>query len=122
MKKIIGYLLFCTSLFVLITVACNSSNNSDAIPQTISYNFNVRPILSDKCFACHGPDANKRKAGLRLDIEDSAFAPLKETKGAWAIVRGNPEKSELYKRISSTDPGYLMPSPESHLPLLTEHE
>src|SRR5438105_15066894 len=122
MKKIIGYLLFCISILVLITVACNSSNNNDAIPETISYNFDVRPILSDKCYACHGPDANKRKAGFRLDLQDSAYAPLKETKGAFALVPGKPEESELYKRVSSTDPTYQMPIPESHLGTLTEYE
>ena len=92
------------------------------MPDVVSYNFHIRPILSDKCFACHGPDGNKRKAGFRLDIEDSAFAPLKETKGALAIVRGKPEQSELFRRITSTDPSYLMPSPESHLTVLNEHE
>jgi hypothetical protein len=121
MKKIIGYLLFCISLLVLVTVACNSSNN-DAIPETISYNFNVRPILSDKCYACHGPDANKRKADLRLDQSASAYAPLKDDKHAFAIVPGKPEQSEVYKRITSTDPSYQMPVPESHLGLLNETE
>ena len=116
MKKIIGYLLLCTGLLVLITVACNSSsNNNEAIPQTVSYNFNVRPILSDKCFACHGPDANKRKADLRLDVAASAYAPLKDDKNTFAIVPGKPGQSEVYKRISSTDPSYQMPVPESHL-------
>ena len=90
--------------------------------KNISYNFEIRPILSDKCFACHGPDANKRKAGLRLDIAENAFAPLKETKGAYALVPGKPEQSELYRRISSVDPTYQMPVPESHLGLLTESE
>jgi Protein of unknown function (DUF1553)/Protein of unknown function (DUF1549)/Planctomycete cytochrome C len=99
-----------------------AKHKEDAIPEKISYNFHIRPILSDKCFACHGPDKNKRKAGFRLDIEDSAFLPLKETKGAFAIVRGKPEMSELIKRISSTDPSYLMPSPESHLGVLSEKE
>lgn len=88
----------------------------------VSYNYHIRPILSDKCFACHGPDANKRKAGLRLDLETAALAPLQETKGAFALVPGHPEKSELYKRIISTDPDYQMPSPESHLGLLTPDE
>jgi hypothetical protein len=92
------------------------------LPETVSYNFDIRPILSDKCFACHGPDAKKRKASLRLDIGDSALAPLKETKGAFAIVPGKPEESELYKRISSEDPTYQMPVPESHLGTLNEHE
>ncbi len=122
MKKIIGYLLLCTSVFVLITVACNSGDNNDAIPQTISYNFSVRPILSDKCYACHGPDANKRKANLRLDVAASAYAPLKDDKNAFAIVPGKPEQSEVYKRIVSTDPSYQMPVPESHLGLLNENE
>ncbi|HEV7378406.1 MAG TPA: c-type cytochrome domain-containing protein, partial [Dyadobacter sp.] len=71
-------------------------STSDAI----SYNFDVRPILSDKCFACHGPDANKREAGLRLDVAESAFAKLKEGNGV-AIFPGKPEQSELYKRIIS---------------------
>src|SRR6185503_6660209 len=82
----------------------------------------IRPILSDKCFKCHGPDANKRQAQLRLDIADSAFAPLKETKGAFAIVPGKPNESELYKRISSTDTSYMMPAPESHLGALNDYE
>jgi cytochrome c553 len=88
----------------------------------ISYNYDIRPILSDKCFICHGPDKNKREAGLRLDIETNAKAPLRETKGAYAIVPGSPEKSELIKRITSTDPSYLMPSPASHLGVLNKDE
>ena len=122
--------VFYTVLFVaavLISVnACHSSSEksvtTEDIPETVSYNFNIRPILSDKCFKCHGPDANKRQAQLRLDIADSAFAPLKETKGAFALVPGKPDESELYKRISSTDTSYMMPEPESHLGALTEHE
>ncbi len=102
--------------------ACKNAANNNALPETVSYNFDIRPILSDKCYACHGPDANKRKASLRLDIADSAFAPLKETKGAFAIVAGKPEESELYKRISSPDPTYQMPVPESHLGVLNEYQ
>ena len=108
---------------IILSQACtNTDNKGDAIPKTISYNFDVRPILSDKCFACHGPDGNKREASLRLDIADSAYLPLKETKGAFAIVPGKPEESEMFKRVSSDDPGYQMPTPESHLGLLTERE
>jgi len=92
------------------------------LPDLVSYNFHIRPILSDKCFSCHGPDANKRAANLRLDIAEHAFAPLTETKGAFAIVAGKPEESELYKRIISKDTAYLMPSPESHLGALSENE
>lgn len=109
---------------LLLAASCFRSKGSDgsSIPKTVSYNFHIRPILSDKCFKCHGPDANKRAAGLRLDIADSAFAPLKETKGAYALIAGDPENSELYKRIISTDPEYMMPEPESHLGALSEHE
>ncbi|HRH60323.1 MAG TPA: DUF1549 domain-containing protein, partial [Chitinophagaceae bacterium] len=92
------------------------------MPETVSYNFDIRPILSDKCFKCHGPDAKQRKAKLRLDVPDSAFAPLKETKGAFAFVPGKPEQSEVYKRIISDDPTYQMPEPASHLGMLSEHE
>lgn len=92
------------------------------LPDLVSYNFHIRPILSDKCFACHGPDANKRAANLRLDMAEYAFAPLTETKGAFALVAGKPEESELYKRIISKDTAYLMPSPESHLGALSETE
>ncbi|WP_245605224.1 PSD1 and planctomycete cytochrome C domain-containing protein [Niabella soli] len=88
----------------------------------VSYNYDVRPILSDKCFACHGPDKNKQEAGLRLDIEKFAKAPLRETKGAYAIVPGKPEASEMIKRITSADASYQMPTPESHLGVLNENE
>lgn len=88
----------------------------------ISYNFQVRPILSDKCFNCHGPDANKREAGLRLDIEAEAYKALKENPQAHAIVPGDPEKSEVFLRISSTDSSQRMPPPSSNLPPLTEAE
>ncbi len=108
---------------VIIWLVCMHVNNDfAAMADKVSYNFNIRPILSDKCFKCHGPDINKREAGLRLDIPDSAFAPLRETKGAFALVPFKPEESELYKRISSTDTDYLMPTPSSHLSVLSANE
>ncbi len=116
------------SFIVIITVvtgavSCLSKgDNADALPKTVSFNFHIRPILSDKCFKCHGPDPSHREAGLRLDIADSAHAPLKETKGAFALVPGKPELSEVYKRISSTDSSYMMPSPDSHLGALSDYE
>lgn len=123
MKKTIIVL----SLFVAIIIGFISCMNFDGpkqkgLPELVSYNFHIRPILSDKCFSCHGPDANKRAANLRLDIAEHAFAPLTETKGAFAIVAGKPEESELYKRITAKDTAYLMPSSESHLGALSENE
>ncbi|HKO79508.1 MAG TPA: PSD1 and planctomycete cytochrome C domain-containing protein, partial [Chitinophagaceae bacterium] len=122
-----GRLVACIILIIIVitgAVSCfrNKGNDDTALPKTVSFNFHIRPILSDKCFKCHGPDANKREAGLRLDIADSAFAPLRETKGAFALVAGKPEQSELYKRIISTDSSYMMPLPESHLGALSEYE
>ena len=91
----------------------SNGTTANKMPDQVSYNFHIRPILSDKCFKCHGPDKNKREAGLRLDIPDSAFAPLKETKGSFAFVPYKPEESEVYKRITSTDSAYFMPTPSS---------
>ncbi|MBL0133661.1 MAG: PSD1 domain-containing protein [Chitinophagaceae bacterium] len=118
---------FLLSLFlfggIVWMASCMSGNSSSGnLPETVSYNFHIRPIFSDKCFKCHGPDPLQRKAGLRLDIGDSAFVPLKETKGAFALVPGNPGESELYKRVASTDTSYQMPTPDSHLGTLTEYE
>src|SRR6266487_388630 len=107
---------------IVVISSCFTKSGGEKWPEIVSFNFHIRPILSDKCFKCHGPDVNKRQGQFRLDIPDSAFAPLKETKGAFALVPGKPEESELYKRISSTDTSYMMPDPDSHLSALTEYE
>jgi len=78
----------------------------------VDFNREVRPLLSDTCFACHGPDAAKRKSGLRLDDRAVALAPAKS--GKPAIVPGKPDESELVKRIFTTDADDLMPPEESH--------
>ena len=74
----------------------------------VSYNREIRPLMSDKCFACHGPDLTKVKAGLRLDLPSRAFAELEKTKGKYAIVPGFPEQSELIHRIESLDPEIII--------------
>lgn len=113
-----SYLFWTVSLFTAFSCAEKSTENLDlASGDQISYNFHIRPILSDKCFACHGPDANKREADLRLDTEEGAFAALKESPGKFALVSGKPLESEVYHRIVSTDPGAIMPPPESNLSL-----
>jgi len=107
-------------LLALLAWSCTSENSniSKLSPgDEISYNFHIRPILSDKCFACHGPDANKREADLRLDTEEGAFTTLKESPGRFALVSGSLEESEVFHRITSEDPGELMPPPESNLAL-----
>lgn len=87
------------------------------LPEKIDYNLHVKPILSDKCFSCHGPDKANQKAGLRLDIDSAAYGELPESPGKYAIDPGNPEGSELFHRILSDDPEYQMPSKDSHLSL-----
>ncbi len=115
--------LFIVSVFSLaITMQCCQSDSSgqlqeEKIPDEVSYNFDIRPILSDKCLVCHGPDANKREAGLRLDVAESAFKALKENPGAHGLVAGKPELSEVFLRIATTDTTKLMPPPSSNLKL-----
>lgn len=117
-QKKSSYLLWTISLFAIFSCAEKNAETMDlASGDQISYNFHIRPILSDKCFACHGPDANKREADLRLDTEAGAFAALKESPGKFALVSGKPLESEVYHRITTSDPGALMPPPESNLSL-----
>ena len=85
----------------------------------LRFNQDVRPILSDKCFACHGFDAKKRKGDLRLDTPEGAYAV---TDGAQAIRPGDLAKSEFWKRINSTDEDEVMPPPESHKKLSPEEK
>lgn len=87
------------------------------LPDRIDYNLQVKPILSDKCFACHGPDKAKQKAGLRLDVPEIALANLPESPGKVAIDPGSLNGSEVFHRILSSDPEYMMPEPQSHLSL-----
>ena len=87
------------------------------LPEVVDYNFHIKPILSDNCYTCHGPDANKRKAGLRLDQEQAAFSELPENPGKYAIVAGKPGNSLLYQHVVSDDPKLLMPPPDSQLAL-----
>jgi hypothetical protein len=115
-----GFLLVAILCITIVFQACNGTSSgtaSEEIPDEISYNFDVRPILSDKCMTCHGPDANKRQAGLRLDVAESAYKALKENPGAHAIVPGKPGLSQAYLRIVSTDTSKLMPPKSSNLKL-----
>jgi hypothetical protein len=95
---------------LLATVGCHSKQARVAAiqgGQPLDFNQDVQPILASNCFSCHGPDPEMRKAGLRLDLEESAFR--KRSGHADAIVPRHPEQSELIKRIESKDPHHLMP-------------
>ena len=124
--KLIGY-FFGAASFLIASTAIEEKKDP-ALPTDVweeyrkitsklDYNMDVKPILSDKCFACHGPDKAKQKAGLRLDKAEAAFAQLPETPGKVAIKPGNIQKSEIVHRILSRDPEYIMPTPGSHLSL-----
>ena len=86
------------------------------LPEVVDFSLHVKPILSDKCYFCHGPDQGNLKAGLRLDIPDSAFSVLKES-GNRAIVPGKTQKSALVHRIIATDDDLKMPPKESNVSL-----
>src|SRR5271167_2724359 len=77
----------------------------------LSFNRDIRPIMSDTCFRCHGPDKSSRMAGLRLDIRDEALKPRRP--GVVPIVPGDPEHSEIVQRIFSTD-ARIMPPQFAH--------
>ncbi len=81
----------------------------------VAFNRDVKPILAEACFHCHGPDPGSRKAGLRLDTEAGFFDEAEPT-----VVKGKPEESELYHRITSADPDERMPPPETHKELKPE--
>ena len=106
----------------LALVACGSHYDPPAevakalaaVPEQVDYNWHVRPILSQNCFRCHGLATSTRKAGLRLDVADSAFGELPESPGKHAIVPGRPGESELIRRITATDPDERMPPKEAH--------
>ena len=101
------------SLVALATILCLTRLLS-AADTPINFDRDIRPILSEHCFFCHGPDANTREANLRLDIESLAKQH--------AIVEGDPETSEVMRRVLATDMDQIMPPPESKLPLTTQQK
>ncbi|MEK9985918.1 MAG: c-type cytochrome domain-containing protein, partial [Opitutae bacterium] len=84
--------------------------SSTIVLAAVDFNRDVRPILASKCYACHGPDEESRKAKLRLDVREQA---LKKE----AFVPGKIKESELHYRIHSDDPDEIMPPPNSHEPM-----
>ena len=115
-------LIHLTPLCILLLVgACSSNLESDPdiqarLPERVDYNFHIQPLLSDRCYACHGPDDNAREADLHLYTEEGALAEKLQS-GGYAIVPKRPGRSELMHRIISSDPETVMPPPESNLTL-----
>jgi hypothetical protein len=100
----------------LVVISASSARLMSAveppIPAQLDFNRDVRPVLSDNCFHCHGPDKSARKAELRLDIREQAMKAA--ASGAIPIVPNKPAESEVVRRINSSDPDDVMPPPESH--------
>ena len=90
---------------------------SDSEINLVDFNFDVKPILSDKCYTCHGPDDKARKANLRLDTENGLYKALEDNPNHFVIDKNNLVESEILKRISSKNSVYKMPPPESNLDL-----
>ena len=122
------------SFFTVLLILCSSCKNENPqitamdktfgktkIPDKVDFTFHVKPIISDRCFKCHGPDKNAIEAGLSLNTAEDAYKALGDKKDHFAIVPGDIERSELIKRIYSKDPNVLMPPPESNLEL-TDYE
>lgn len=101
MRRIVKRLRF--NLLILLTFTASLG------AAQVDFNRDIRPLLSDRCFACHGPDAKVRKANLRLDLREELF---KKRGDIHIIVPGAPEQSELYRRITATDPAEQMPRPD----------
>lgn len=99
--------------FLLIIPATGAGEREERV----DFNRQIRPILSNRCFRCHGPDANHRKADLRLDTAEGVKADLG---GRQAVVAGKPDDSELIARIIATDDAERMPPPEAGKPLAAD--
>jgi len=95
---------------IILVDACQQKDYEGSLPDKIDFNFHIRPILSDNCFLCHGPDASSREADLRLDLETTAKAALDN--GKRPIHAGNWSESEIMRRVTSDDPDLQMPPPE----------
>lgn len=116
--------------FVVLAIVISSCQNRKAeyssisdsesqvqIPDSVDFSFHIKPILSDRCFACHGPDKNAIEGGLSLNKAEDAYAAIGEKKDRHAIVPGDLENSQLIARIFTEDPNQVMPPPESNLTL-----
>ena len=122
-KKIYKFI----SLVSFFAISCNHHIPSDiamiydSLPDRVDFNFHVKPILSDRCYKCHGPDDNARESELRLDVKENAFASLRGSDG-FAFVKGDLDNSVAWQRIVSNDPDFQMPHPESNLSLSTREK
>jgi hypothetical protein len=108
------------ALSIVLPLIASCPATTTGAPGPVEFNRDIRPILSDKCFGCHGPDSGHRKAGLRLDLRDAAMRPAKS--GEIPLKPGDAAGSHLLERITSTDKDEVMPPPEAKMERLTKSE
>ncbi|EDM29302.1 hypothetical protein LNTAR_22969 [Lentisphaera araneosa HTCC2155] len=116
---------FLLPLSLIVASGCALVGNDSKVEKKIAkvnFNKDIRPILSDKCFHCHGPDEEERKGDLRLDIPDGPEGAFRVLDGIASIIPGNPEESEVFYRISTDDSDDIMPPKKSHKAALTAEE
>ncbi|GAA4953130.1 DUF1553 domain-containing protein [Algibacter agarivorans] len=111
-------------MVAVLLCSCNKAELPESVyleyqklPKNVDFNQHVKPILSDKCFLCHGPDKGNIKGGLQLHSAEFAYSELSESPGKFAIKPKNLSKSEFFHRIMTDDPELIMPEPSSHLSL-----
>jgi hypothetical protein len=106
------------ALTFVLAAAAAPAVRAASLPERVDFNYHIKPLLSDRCYACHGPDEKARKAKLRLDLKEGAFKALEE--GMFVVKPRDPKHSEVIRRITSSDPGEMMPPPKSNLSLSRE--
>ena len=114
MEQSMNWRIVCATL-ALLTLTCGVVETlaADDIPKVIEFNRDIRPILSENCFFCHGPDKNKRQADLRLDTSEGLTRHSTDPAKPGTVVPGKTGESELFRRISSADPEKVMPPTDS---------
>lgn len=108
--------------FILVALILSCSSEIRSAEKPVSFSRDIRPVLSQKCFHCHGPDEEDRQAELRLDEADGAEGAHRVLDGTQAIKPGSLEASEVWRRITSDDEYEVMPPPDSHLGAVTDKE
>ncbi|OUW16483.1 MAG: hypothetical protein CBD18_06730 [Opitutales bacterium TMED158] len=111
-----------TSIVLLFAFAMRAASSIAGAAEPINFNRDIRPILSDKCFHCHGPDEEDREEELRLDVADGKYGALSPRDGYHIIKPGDPEESELWFLVTAEDDEDIMPPPKSRKERLTDRE
>ena len=106
-----------SALTAVLWLAPMSAGAAPGVPEKIEFNRDIRPLLAERCFACHGPDANQREGSLRLDTREGALA---EADSAIAVVPGKPDESSLIERIETDDEELRMPPSDAGKPLTAQ--